>query len=94
MSNRNNYKQPEPHCSCCGPVAVSEYTRHHIVPRGHPVYAAYVARRKQGPETMPLCKECHNLLHKTFGEGHKFRGPMTYLSVTAWLKTAKAKQYA
>jgi len=82
-----------PKCICCGPISLAEYTRHHLIPKAHPVYAAYAKLRKQGPETVPLCKDCHKLIHKVFGEGHKFRGPMTRMSLAQWLQTQKSKQY-
>ena len=94
MADRHTDPTWTPKCICCGPIAFDQYTRHHLIPKAHPVYAAYVKLRKGGPETVPLCKDCHVLLHRTFGAGHRFRGPMTRLSVAEWLKTMKAKQYA
>ena len=74
-----------PRCKACGPISIKVYTRHHMVPRADPRFEDHLKEHGKAV-TIALCTSCHDLVRKTFGEGHRFTGPTTVRHLVRWLK--------
>lgn len=95
---------PSIHCAACGVFGRAQ--RHHLFPKGlqraRQAGGAKAAKgtRKRWGATVPLCADCHELVHRLWGDGNLYIGPMARdlfisgLRAVIWPKYGQRKRRA